>query len=137
MRSHAACQTSGYRPNLIVEVCGTGAAGSWALSNLGKKIIDENYEPGFAIEHMLKDLRLVRETNQTSDKDIPGTELADCLFKAVRDMDEGKGAKQGTQATIRAYNIEHCQTVALGGSDANGSPLIPLSKLSRANRKKQ
>ena len=95
----------GIDPSLIVEVCGTGAAGSWALSNLGKKIIDEDYDPGFAIEHMLKDLRLVRETNRASGN-IPGTELADRLFKAVRDLDEG-GAKQGTQAMIRAYNIEH------------------------------
>ena len=96
----------GIDPNLVVEVCGTGAAGSWALSNLGTKIIDEDYEPGFAIEHMLKDLRLVRETNRASDKNIPGTELAERLFKAVRDMG-AEGAKQGTQAMIRAYNSQH------------------------------
>ena len=93
----------GIDPNLIVDVCSTGAAGSWALSNLGKKIIDGDYEPGFAIEHIIKDLRLVREINQDSNNSIPGTELSDRLFKMVAAMDNGEGAKQGTQAMIRAY----------------------------------
>jgi 3-hydroxyisobutyrate dehydrogenase len=92
----------GIDPNLIVEVCGTGAAGSWALSNLGKKIIDGDYEPGFALKHIIKDLRLVREINQSSNNQLPGTELSDRLFKIVAAMDEG-AAEQGTQAMIRAY----------------------------------
>lgn len=93
----------GIDPNLIVEVCGTGAAGSWALSNLGEKIINGDYNPGFAIKHMVKDLRLVKSINQTSGDNLPGTELADRLFQAVMKMDDGQGKEQGTQAMIRAY----------------------------------
>jgi 3-hydroxyisobutyrate dehydrogenase len=85
-------------PNLIVKVCGTGAAGSWALSNLAEKIIDGDYQPGFAIEHILKDLRLVKEIDRTN---LPGVELANRLFELVRDLDNG--SKQGTQAMYRAY----------------------------------
>lgn len=96
----------GIDPNLIVEVCGTGAAGSWALSNLGGKIINEDYDPGFAIKHMVKDLRLVQSINQTSGDNLPGTELADRLFKTVMTMDDGQGKEQGTQAMIRAYISE-------------------------------
>ncbi len=94
----------GIDPNLIVEVCGTGAAGSWALSNLGTKIINNDYDPGFAIKHIVKDLRLVQEINQTSGDNLPGTELADRLFKIVEAMDHGQGKEQGTQAMIRAYH---------------------------------
>lgn len=93
----------GIDPNLIVEVCGTGAAGSWALSNLGSKIINGDYEPGFALKHIIKDLRLVREINRDSDNRLPGTELSDRLFKQVAAMDDGTAAEQGTQAMIRAY----------------------------------
>jgi len=93
----------GIDPNLVVEVCGTGAAGSWALSNLGEKIINEDYDPGFAIKHMVKDLRLVQSINETSGDNLPGTALADRLFKAVQAMDDGQGKEQGTQAMIRAY----------------------------------
>lgn len=96
----------GIDPNLIVEVCGTGAAGSWALSNLGTKIIDRDYAPGFAIKHIVKDLRLVKAIAATSENDFPGTELAADLFKMVEAMDNGRGKEQGTQAMIRSYQKE-------------------------------
>ena len=100
----------GIDPNLIVEVCGTGAAGSWALSNLGPKIIESDYQPGFAIAHILKDLRLVQEINQAAGGHIPGVELANSLFKMVQSLDNGEGGKQGTQAMIRAYQeLDFCE----------------------------
>lgn len=86
-------------PNLIVEVCSTGAAGSWALANLGPKIIQADFAPGFSIKNMLKDLRLVQESGIT----LPGTELATRLFQKVRELDGGEGGEQGTQAMIRGY----------------------------------
>ncbi len=93
-------------PNLMIEVCSTGAAGSWALSNLGPKIVESDFAPGFMIQHILKDLRLVQETIQASGQNFPGVELADRLFKIVKEIDGGKGAEQGTQAMIRAYQKE-------------------------------
>lgn len=89
-------------PNLIIEVCGTGAAGSWALSNLGPKIVAADFQPGFAIKHILKDLRLVQDTLK-SGEELPGVELSDKLFKMVKELDGGMGGEQGTQAMIRAY----------------------------------
>lgn len=89
-------------PNLIIEVCGTGAAGSWALSNLGQKIVTADFQPGFAIKHILKDLRLVQDSLK-SGEELPGVELADNLFKIVKELDGGMGGEQGTQAMIRAY----------------------------------
>jgi 3-hydroxyisobutyrate dehydrogenase len=90
-------------PNLIVEVCSTGAAGSWALANLGPQIISDHLDPGFMVKHILKDLRLVQEIVEASGETLPGTELAERLFKVVASLDGGKGAEQGTQAMIRAY----------------------------------
>ncbi len=90
-------------PNLIVKVCSTGAAGSWALSNLGPKMIEEDFSPGFMVKHILKDLRLVQET---SEENFPGVDLADRLFKLVQQLDDGEGAFCGTQAMIRAYEKE-------------------------------
>lgn len=87
-------------PSLIVEVCSTGAAGSWALSNLGEKVATADFDPGFMIKHMVKDLRLVQDS-LPSDSQFPGVELADRLFKIVQQLEQG--ATQGTQAMIRAY----------------------------------
>jgi 3-hydroxyisobutyrate dehydrogenase len=90
-------------PNLIVEVCSTGAAGSWALSNLGPKIVESDFRPGFMIKHIIKDLRLVQESLKSSGQALPGVEMADRLFKLVKELDGGTGGEQGTQAMIRAY----------------------------------
>jgi len=104
----------GIDPQLVVDVCGSGAAGSWALTNLGMKVAKGDYAPGFAIKHMLKDLRLVQEIsqelNQEPDQDagqnsenLPAIALAIQNFLKVSQLDDGLGAEQGTQAMIRAY----------------------------------
>jgi len=88
-------------PDLMIKVCSTGAAGSWALTNLGPKIVASDLNPGFMIKHILKDLRLVQE--QAQNQHLPGVDLAEKLFKVVRDLDDGGGGQLGTQAMIRAY----------------------------------
>lgn len=100
-------EKQGIDPTLVIEVCSTGAAGSWALSNLGTKIIESDYNPGFAIKHILKDLRLVKETIEKSKEVLPGVNLAEQLFKLVSIMDNGGGLEQGTQAMIRYYHNKH------------------------------
>lgn len=102
----------GIDPQLIVDVCGSGAAGSWALTNLGMKVATGDYQPGFAIKHMLKDLRLVQEISQGLGQDsdlkdfatnLPAIALAIKNFQKVSQLDDGQGTEQGTQAMIRAY----------------------------------
>jgi 3-hydroxyisobutyrate dehydrogenase len=103
----------GINPQLVVDVCGSGAAGSWALTNLGMKVAEADFRPGFMIKHMLKDLRLVQEAyrqapqviynlpDETFGEGMPGVELADHLFANVSKLENGDA--QGTQAMIRAY----------------------------------
>ncbi|MDB9314308.1 NAD(P)-dependent oxidoreductase [Spirulina sp. CS-785/01] len=95
-------EKQGIDPNLIVEVCSTGAAGSWALSNLGMKVAESDYDPGFMIKHMVKDLRLVKEIAENARQKLPGTDFATELFKTVQLLD-AQADEQGTQAMIRAY----------------------------------
>jgi 3-hydroxyisobutyrate dehydrogenase len=96
-------------PQLVVDVCGSGAAGSWALTNLGMKVATGDYQAGFAIKHMLKDLRLVQEISQKINAsqdfsvDMPAIALAIQNFQKVSQLDDGQGSEQGTQAMIRAY----------------------------------
>ena len=101
----------GIDPQLIVDVCGSGAAGSWALTNLGMKVATGDYQAGFAIKHMLKDLRLVKETSDRQNLDfsvdLPAIALAVQNFQKVSQLDNGQGAEQGTQAMIRAYKSKN------------------------------
>ncbi len=91
-------KTCNIDPSLMVQVCSTGAAGSWALSNLGPKIIAADLAPGFMIKHILKDLRLVQEN--LGELELPGLSLADRLFNIVQHLGNGD---QGTQAMSLAY----------------------------------
>ncbi len=87
--------------NLIVESLGSGAGASWALSNLGARILKGDFKPGFTVEHMLKDLRLIQENVQ--DCHLPGTALAQELFKQAGELGGEEGYRQGTQAMFKAY----------------------------------
>ncbi|KAG8470232.1 hypothetical protein KFE25_008653 [Diacronema lutheri] len=42
----------------VIKAVGAGAAGSWAMNNLGVKVASRDLAPGFMIEHMVKDLRI-------------------------------------------------------------------------------
>lgn len=94
-------EKQGIDPNLMIEVCSTGAAASWALTNLAPKIVKSDYDPGFMIKHILKDLRLIKETIDQSEENLLGVELANSLFTKVATMNNG--LDQGTQAMFRAY----------------------------------
>ncbi|BAQ60764.1 2-hydroxy-3-oxopropionate reductase [Geminocystis sp. NIES-3708] len=95
-------EKQGIDPHLVVDVCSTGAASSWALSNLAPKIIDSDYNPGFMIKHILKDLRLVKET-LGENSDLPGVELAQKLFEIAAQLNQGEGYNLGTQAMMKSY----------------------------------
>ena len=90
-------------PQLVVDVCSTGAAGSWALSNLGPKILRDDYQPAFMIKHMIKDLNLVSDEAGNMQRELPGTQLAENQFEIAAEMAGTTGGDQGTQAMMRVY----------------------------------
>ncbi len=96
-------EAQGIDPQVMVEVCSTGAAGSWALANLGPRLLAGDLDPGFAIAHMVKDLRLVREAIADPDQSLPGLAITHEQFQWVRHLEDGAGAALGTQGLIRAY----------------------------------
>ena len=75
-----------------------GAANSWALEVLGKKMIDRDFAPAFMVRLQQKDLRLVLEAASSSHTALPGTSLVHQLLAAVEA--EGRG-DDGTQTLFR------------------------------------
>ncbi|MBV5260532.1 NAD(P)-dependent oxidoreductase [Synechococcus moorigangaii CMS01] len=92
-------QSQGIDPNLMIDVCQTGAAGSWAIANLGHKITTHDFRPGFMVKHILKDLRLVNESLTAFE--LPGLAIATQKFQDTAQLAEA--LEQGTQAMFRAY----------------------------------
>jgi 3-hydroxyisobutyrate dehydrogenase len=74
-----------------------GAAGSWSLSNYAPRILRGDLEPGFKIDHFLKDLGIALAEARAMGLDLPGTALAEELYEAARE--QGYGQK-GTHALI-------------------------------------
>lgn len=90
---------AGLDPETVLQSVGPGAAGSWSLSNLAPRMIAGDYEPGFFVEHFLKDMGIALAESRRMGLAMPGLALAEQLYRAV--AAQGKGRK-GTQALILA-----------------------------------
>ena len=82
------------------EALTAGAANSWALEVLGKKMIDRDFKPAFAVKHQQKDLAIVLATSREKKLPLPGTALVHQLLTALEA--EGRGG-EGTQALYTFY----------------------------------
>jgi 3-hydroxyisobutyrate dehydrogenase len=76
-----------------------GAAGSWSLSNLGPRMIAGNFDPGFFVEHFLKDMGIALAESKRMGLALPGLALAEQLYRAV--AAQGR-SRDGTHALILA-----------------------------------
>jgi 3-hydroxyisobutyrate dehydrogenase len=83
----------------VLQSVSTGAAGSWSLSNLGPRMIAGNFEPGFYVEHFLKDMGIALAESRKMKLSLPGLALAEQLYRAVEAQGYGR---KGTQALLLA-----------------------------------
>jgi len=93
-------ELSGLDLETTFRVVSSGSAASWILSNLGGRILQNDFSPGFLIKLQQKDLRLVEESIRELDNEFPGTDLAYRLFTEAFARDLGE---QGTQGLINLY----------------------------------
>ena len=95
---------AGLNPDLVLDVIGTGAASSFLLNGLGRKMIREDFAPGFFINHFAKDMKIALDEAARMGLHLPGLELARALYGRL--IEDGFG-EDGTQALYRAYNMLH------------------------------
>ena len=77
-----------------------GAASSWMLDVLGKKMMDRDFKPAFAIKHQQKDLAIVLRTARERGVPLPGVALVHQLLSALEAQGRGE---DGTQALLTLY----------------------------------
>lgn len=89
----------GYKAGLdlptVLKSVGSGAAGSWSLSNLGPRIMDNNFDPGFFVEHFIKDMGIALAEAKQMGLCLPGLALGHQLYLAVQAQGHGR---DGTHA---------------------------------------
>ena len=102
----AVCETmtfarkAGLDLNLLHQALTGGAANSWALDVLGKKMIDRDFKPAFMVKLQQKDLRLVMDAADRNHTALPAAGLAHQMLAAVEA--EGRG-DDGTQSLVRIF----------------------------------
>ena len=92
---------SGLDPATVLKSVSSGAAGSWSLSNLGPRIIDNNFDPGFFVEHFIKDMGIALDESRRMGLSLPGLALAQQLYIAVKAQGFGRN---GTHALLLALS---------------------------------
>lgn len=88
-----------------------GAAGSWQLTNLAPRIIRRDFKPGFMVELMQKDLRLVMEAAESTGVPLPATSLIYQAFDSLKSTGE---SKSGTQSLVKV--LERLSGIEVGQS---------------------
>jgi len=76
-----------------------GAAACWTLDHLAPRILQRNFEPGFFVEHFVKDMGLALEESKRMGLVLPGLTLVHRLYQTVQTLGHGRS---GTHALMFA-----------------------------------
>jgi 3-hydroxyisobutyrate dehydrogenase len=90
----------GIDPKVALDAVSAGAAGSWALSNLGPRILRDDFAAGFYIDHFVKDLGIALSAAREMKLPLPMVALAEQLYVALQAQGHGR---LGTQAITKVY----------------------------------
>ncbi|MEK6478396.1 NAD(P)-dependent oxidoreductase [Catalinimonas sp. 4WD22] len=95
------CLLYGYKagldlPTMLKSISG-GAAACWTLDNLAPRIVDRNFDPGFYVEHFIKDMGIALMEANRMGLALPGLALVKQMYEAVKAQGHGK---LGTQALM-------------------------------------
>jgi 3-hydroxyisobutyrate dehydrogenase len=91
-------QKAGLDMKLVLEVIGKGAAQSWQMDNRGKTMVDDQFDFGFAVDWMRKDLGLLLDEARRNGARLPVTALVDQFYAEVQAMG---GSRWDTSSLIK------------------------------------
>lgn len=102
---------AGLDMNTMLSGISGGAAACWSLDNLAPRILNRNFDPGFFVEHFVKDMGIALDEAKKMKIVLPGLSLVHQLYISV--IANG-GAKLGTQALMLALEQLSNTTVSSG-----------------------
>jgi len=98
---------AGLDPELMLASIRSGAAGCWTLENLAPRVLKGDFEPGFIVEHFIKDMGIALREAQRMGLAMPGLALVHQLYVALQAQGHGR---RGTQALVLA--LERVSNIA-------------------------
>ena len=88
----------------VIDIVETGAAGSWSLSNLGPRIVKGNFDPGFFVEHFIKDMGIALKEAEAVGLALPGLALVQQLYLAVKAQGHGRSGTHALFLALESLN---------------------------------
>lgn len=85
--------------NTMLSSISKGAAGCWTLDNLAPRIVNKNFDPGFFVDHFIKDMGIALEEANRMGLSMPGLALVHQIYMATKVQGHGK---KGTHALMLA-----------------------------------
>ncbi len=118
------CLLYGYKAGLSLETMLAsirgGAAACWSLDNYAPRILQRNFDPGFFVDHFVKDMAIALEEARRMNLPLPGLALVHQLYVALQAQGHGR---KGTHALMLA--LEHLAATTVeprgGGPATQGS----------------
>lgn len=95
-------EKAGLDGRAVVDVISGGAAGSWQMANRYETMIDDEFDHGFAVDWMRKDLGICLDTADENGASLPVTALVDQFYKDVQKMGGGRWDTSSLIKRLRA-----------------------------------
>ena len=99
-------QKAGLGLDAMIDIVGRGAAASWSLNNLGRRIARGDFNPGFYIKHFLKDMAIALEEARRMKLSLPGLALVNQLYISAQALGMENLGTQGLYKVVAALNGE-------------------------------
>ena len=84
---------------IVLSTISKGAAGCWSLDNLAPRVLKRNFDPGFFVEHFIKDMGIALDEAKRMGISLPGLSLVHQLYLATQAQGHGR---LGTHALMLA-----------------------------------
>jgi 3-hydroxyisobutyrate dehydrogenase len=88
----------------VIDIIGKGAASCWAINNLGPRIVRGDFEPGFFVEHFIKDMGIALHEAAAVGLSLPGLALVQQLYLAVKAQGHGRSGTQALMLALKTLN---------------------------------
>lgn len=97
---------AGLDQQAVIDIIGKGAAGSWSINNMGPRIANGDYDPGFYVEHFIKDMGIALKEAAAANLSLPGLALVHQLYMAVKAQGHGRLGTQALMLALKTLNGE-------------------------------
>lgn len=88
----------------VIDVIGQGAASSWAINNLGRRIAKNDFNPGFFIKHFVKDMGIALAEAQRVNLSLPGLAMVHQFYTAAKALGHENLGTQGLYCVLAQLN---------------------------------